>query len=200
MIACDDLLKICDFSESAEFSLFYEQEYAIAKHNNANRLEKTRFPISHCTPLYQCPEMLDEQIDELNVLKHAHKIDVWSSGVTLYQVTCGEMPFKGETMHKIYENIRTSPIHLQLLNRQKFPDKNLVHLLSNMLNRNAVARWSLKQIRDSEWFRRKYPLLKEELTLLNEDVIENEFKSFRMLDYLERACEQDQLEMIVSEM
>ncbi len=195
MIACDDLLKICDFSVSAEFSIFYEQEYAMAK-KNPNI--KTRFPIAHCTPLFQCPEMLDEQIDELNVLKHAHKIDVWATGVTLYQITSGELPFKGETMHKIYENIRTGSINLD---SKKFPDKNLAHLLSNMLQRKACARWSLKQIRDCEWFRRKHPLVKEELALLNEDVIENEFKSFKMLDYLEKVCEQqDQLQMLLTEM
>lgn len=92
MIACDDSLKICDFSVSAEFSLFYEEEYAMAKKDPNLR---TRFPISHCTPLYQCPEMLDEQINEMDVLKNAHKIDVWSSGVTLYQLTSGQLPFKG---------------------------------------------------------------------------------------------------------
>ena len=100
-------------------------------------------------------------------------------------------------MHKIYENIRTGSIQL---NSQNFPDKHLLHLLSNMLNRNSTARWSIKQIRDCEWFRRKHPLVREELALLSEDVIENEFKSFKMLDFLEKACEQDQIQMLANDM
>ena len=131
LITCDDILKICDFSISAELNLFYEYEYSIAKQKeqqsfnvqeeqedetneydinpnlltHVNTSNRSRFPIIQCTPMFQCPEMLDEQIDELAVLKNAPKIDIWSSGVTLFQLTTGELPFSGQTIHQIFENI-----------------------------------------------------------------------------------------------
>jgi len=97
LISCDDTLKICDFSISAELRVFYEEEYAKGaastdadsdsyspvRDGDVNpRLVagRNRFPILQCTPMFQCPEMLNEDIDELLILKHAPKIDVWSTG------------------------------------------------------------------------------------------------------------------------
>lgn len=108
LITCDDTLKICDFSISAELNIFYEHEYLKSKENettddnedreydpaidgdvnpqlignnrNSSGSNRSRFPIIQCTPMFQCPEMLDENIDELLVLKNAPKIDIWSTG------------------------------------------------------------------------------------------------------------------------
>lgn len=219
LITCDDILKICDFSISAELNLFYEYEYTLAKQqqqleeqqqqqqdndddNDYNDYEinpnllthvhtgRNRFPIIQCTPMFQCPEMLDEQIDELCVLKNAPKVDIWSSGVTLFQLTTGQLPFSGQTIHQIFENIRThsNPIQMPAVAGLNL-DKNLSHLLVNMLNRDPVKRWSIKQIRDSEWFRKKHPIVKEDLALLSPDVIQSEFQTFRMISYLENYCQ-----------
>lgn len=115
LITCDDVLKLCDFSISAKLSLFCEEEHqqAMSRKNDnedsgddqsggagdgvnpnllSNQLGATsghRFPIIQCTPMFQCPEMLDEDMDELLILRHATKVDVWSSGITLYQLTTG---------------------------------------------------------------------------------------------------------------
>ena len=107
LITCDDTLKICDFSISAELKVFYEHEYLkakaeeennkknnedeydplteinpqlIANNRNSTSSGRNRFPILQCTPMFQCPEMLDEDIDELMILKNAPKIDIWSTG------------------------------------------------------------------------------------------------------------------------
>ena len=114
LITCDDVLKLCDFSISAKLSLFCEDDYRqiLSKRNdnldddevnynerdavNPNLLTNSsshRFPIIQCTPMFQCPEMLDEDIDELLILKNAAKVDVWSSGITLYQLTTGKILF-----------------------------------------------------------------------------------------------------------
>ncbi len=204
LINCDDILKICDFSISAELNLFYEYEYImnnnkvqqndnydddneinpnlLLAHNNVNR---NRFPIIQSTPMFQCPEMLEEQIDELQVLKNAPKIDIWSSGVTLYQLTTGKLPFSGNTVHQIFENIRSNSHQIEI----PISDKNLNYLLVNMLHRDPSRRWSIQQIRDSEWFRKKHPIVKEDLAQLPNDVLQNEFQTFRMLNYLEKLCQ-----------
>ena len=36
---------------------------------------------------------------------HGFKIDIWSSGVTLYNITTGSYPFEGDTVYKLFENI-----------------------------------------------------------------------------------------------
>jgi serine/threonine protein kinase len=95
LITCDDTLKICDFSISAELRVFCAHEYAAAAapaydpdtDGDVNpgllAAPATRFPILQCTPMFQCPEMLDEDVDELLILAHAPKIDVWSAGKRL---------------------------------------------------------------------------------------------------------------------
>ena len=220
LITCDDILKICDFSISAELNLFFEYEYTKQQQQQQQQQQQTeeeefnqkgggnydddeinpnllthvhtgnrnRFPIIQCTPMFQCPEMLDEQIDELAVLKNAPKVDIWSSGVTLYQLTTGQLPFTGQTIHQIFENIRTHTTPIQMPASCAI-DKNLSQLLVNMLNRDPFKRWSIKQIRDSEWFRKKHPIVKEDLALLSPDVIQSEFQTFRMISYLENYCQ-----------
>jgi hypothetical protein len=111
LITCDDVLKLCDFNISAKLNIFCEDDHRqlLSKRNdnlddqevnynerdgiNPNLLANNsshRFPIIQCTPMFQCPEMLDEDIDELLILKNATKVDVWSSGITLYQLTTGK--------------------------------------------------------------------------------------------------------------
>ena len=110
LITCDDTLKLCDFSISAKLSTFCEEEYRqqLSKKNDnmddeddygnddinpnllsSNSSSTPRFPIIQCTPMFQCPEMLDENVDELLILRNAAKIDIWSSGITLFQLTTG---------------------------------------------------------------------------------------------------------------
>lgn len=216
LITCNDTLKICDFSISAELKIFYEYEYLKNKeedeNNNTNKNKKdndydseteinpqllmnnrnssssnrSRFPILQCTPMFQCPEMLDEDIDELMILKNAPKIDIWSTGITLFQLTTGQLPFQGQTIHQIFENIRATNYEIKI---PAFIDKNLRELLNNMLNRDPIKRWSLKQIRDSEWFHKKHPYVQDDLANLPEDVIQNEYATFRMINYLEKLCQ-----------
>ena len=36
---------------------------------------------------------------------HGFKVDVWSSGVTLYNIVSGKYPFEGDNIYKLFENI-----------------------------------------------------------------------------------------------
>jgi serine/threonine-protein kinase 11 len=206
LVTCDDLLKICDFSISAQIDPFCEYNYLHNTNNdnviddnqdyqvNPNLLQPgstNRFPIIQCTPMFQCPEMLMEDMNELMILRNATKIDIWSTGITLYQLTTGQLPFQGTTVHQIFEKIRSKSHQIDI---PDYIDKNLNLLLMNMLNRDPLERWSIKQIRDSEWFKRKHPIVQEDLARLPDDVINNESSTFRMINYLEKYCLENNLE------
>jgi serine/threonine-protein kinase 11 len=197
LITCDDVLKICDFSISTKLNLFYEHEYLKNLNDNDEEMQNninpnlldnntSKFPITQCTPMFQCPEMLDENMDELMILKNATKIDIWSSGISLFQITTGYLPFQGQTIHQIYENIRTKSQDLQI---PEVLDTKLAQLLKGMLDPDPLKRWSIKQIRDCDWFKKKHSVVQEDLVTLPTDVINNEFSTFRMLNYLEKHCE-----------
>lgn len=218
LITCDDSLKICDFSISADLKHFCEQDYLKSKkeeqqparndnENNcrnsldeeeddeinpnllSNNYSSSKFPILQCTPMFQCPEMLDEDMDELLILKNATKIDIWSSGITLYQLTTGNLPFQGQTLHQIFESIKSNASSIKI---PEHVDKNLAKLILGMLDKNPVTRWSIKQIRDSEWYKKKHPIVQEDVARLPQDVVNNEYSTFRMINYLEKYCESKQ--------
>ena len=172
------MLKICDFSISAELGSFSEQKYLAggeaAKSSNKNNSEdededdqvneinpnllsanssRSRFPITQCTPMFQCPEMLDENMDELSILREAAKIDVWSSGVTLYQLTTGLLPFEGQTIHQIFELIR-SPAYV--IPMPDCLDRHLTQLLEAMLERDAKRRASKNKIMHFEILKKEF--------------------------------------------
>ena len=212
LLTCEQVLKICDFSISAEIDRFCNYNLTSSSSANAesdaadangggdecnavnpcllfgaNASSAPAFPISQCTPMFQCPEMLAEDVDEALILREATKIDVWSSGVTLYQLCVGRLPFHGSTIHQIFESIRVQPVHMPA-----HVDRHLSTLLLGMLAKSPSERYSLKSVRDSEWFRRKHPMIKEELTPLPDDVQQNESSGFRMAPFLQKYCEQQQ--------
>lgn len=55
---------------------------------------------SQGSPAFQPPEIANG-----NEIFHGFKVDVWSSGVTLYNITSGEYPFEGDSIYKLFENI-----------------------------------------------------------------------------------------------
>jgi serine/threonine protein kinase len=136
--------------------------------------------------MFQSPEMLDENIDELEILKNATKLDIWSAGITLYQLTTGNLPFEGSTIHQIFEMIRSNQHKIKM---HSYMDKNLINLLNGMLAKNPSERISIEQIRLSEWFKKKHPQVKEEMAILPSEVAQNELLKFRMINYLEKYCQ-----------
>lgn len=118
------VIKITDFGVSEELDRF----------RNDDICEK-----SQGTPTFQPPEVADIKSHTI----YGFKLDVWSSGVTLYNITTGEYPFAGENIYRLFDNIVrcefTFPDHLE--------DDLLMDLIKQMLKKDPIERFSVEQIK-----------------------------------------------------
>ncbi|CAJ0573572.1 unnamed protein product, partial [Mesorhabditis spiculigera] len=57
------------------------------------------------TPKFQPPEV----VSGLNAVFNGYPIDIWSAGVTLYNLVTGAYPFEGELIMRLFENIAEQP-------------------------------------------------------------------------------------------
>lgn len=96
------------------------------------------------TPAYQAPEALnDEDWDDLDPSKE----DVWSIGVSLYQTLFGKLPFKGNNVFEIIQNIKQNQLKLP----KNVPPK-IEKLLRGMLCVHPSERMSIDDVINSEFF------------------------------------------------
>ncbi|GIX99258.1 hypothetical protein CDAR_447481 [Caerostris darwini] len=107
------------------------------------------------------------------------KVDVWSSGVTLYNFTTGKYPFEGDNIYKLFENIGKGEFEVP-----KDLDPLLQDLLMGMLRKDPAERFTLKLIREHDWVKKKYSDSEEYSSVLP-CVNEDEFCSMTVLPYLQ---------------
>ena len=113
ILLVDDIVKLTDFGLACEF-------------NNNNMT-------SICgSPLYMAPEIVNDD-DGYN-----SKIDLWSTGVVMYQMLFGETPFNASTHFELIKTINNNDIN--------FPNNDLsnhcLNLLKNLLIKNPTLRIS----------------------------------------------------------
>ena len=93
------------------------------------------------SPSYAPPEMLTGEKYK------AQPVDIWSSGVVLYAMLCGYLPFEDDDNEVLYEKIRkgkfTIPNHVS----EKARD-----LLNKILVTNPKKRLTIFQIKQHPWF------------------------------------------------
>lgn len=94
------------------------------------------------SPCYAAPEMIAGH--EYNGLLS----DIWSSGVVLYCMLCGELPFDDTNIknlyHKITNGIYTIPSNLS---------REAQDLLRNILNIDVKKRFNIQQIKNHPWYK-----------------------------------------------
>ncbi|CAH1406520.1 unnamed protein product [Nezara viridula] len=88
------------------------------------------------------------------------KIDIWSSGVTLFNLTTGKYPFEGDNIYRLFEVIGRGEVTIP-----DEVDDHLRNLLEGMLHREPHLRFSLQQIMSHPWVVRK-PALTEQIVLV----------------------------------
>lgn len=110
---------------------------------------------SQGSPAFQAPELADG-VEKFS----GYKIDIWSSGVTLYSITTGKYPFEGENIYRLFEKISKCEFSIP-----SDLDPALQSLLSGMLAKNPDERFTLSKIRSHDWVRRKHPPISEHVPL-----------------------------------
>ena len=102
---------------------------------------------SQGTPTFQPPEIANG-VESFP----GYKVDVWSSGITLYNFVTGDYPFNGDTIFRLFEAIGRCELVIP-----KDIDPILSNLIAGMLRADPHERMSLQEIREHDWFRKKHP-------------------------------------------
>jgi len=109
------------------------------------------------TAYYVSPEVLKGNYDE--------KCDVWSAGVILYILLCGDPPFNGETDNDIYRAISKKNFEFpeqQWKNISKDVKLLIVHMLSD-----PDKRYTAKEVLNDPWVVKEAPNAKGNLSDIN---------------------------------
>lgn len=94
------------------------------------------------TPTYMAPEVIKGCYDD--------KCDIWSLGVMLYIMLCGNMPFSGMSIDQLFYNIKYKEVEIDRYVERKQP--LAVNLCKKMLNKNSIYRPSASECLNDKWF------------------------------------------------
>jgi serine/threonine-protein kinase 11 len=150
------------------------------------------------TPLYQSPERL-RPVGEMSRVSEG-KEDVWSLGVTLYEMLFGETPFSGQDVYQI-----TATIVDQILHSPLQCDPTAWDLIEKMLTVDPRKRISMNEVINADYVRMapehlefdSFPEI--EVPTFNEDALATEIKAEKCgpeihfglgnkLDHLQKRC------------
>lgn len=94
------------------------------------------------SPCYAAPEMIAGKKYE------GIKVDIWSSGVILFAMTCGYLPFEDANTGELYKKIMAGDYKTP-----KFLSSSLKDLITNVLNKDPNRRFGIEEIRNHPWYR-----------------------------------------------
>jgi len=125
------------------------------------------------TPTHWAPEVLDR--------KYGQEVDVWASGVVMYHILSGELPFSDEND---CQAVREGNLSFAT-DAWKQVSTGAVGLVSELLTDDAAERPCAKKILKSSWFNTWIPPVEDEN--VQPDHLER-LRSFRSLNRLKRAA------------
>jgi serine/threonine protein kinase len=111
------------------------------------RLADGKFLSTSCgSPNYAAPEVIDGD------LYAGPEVDVWSTGVILFAMLCGRLPFEHENIRMLFNSIRAGEFTIP-----SFVSKGAADLLRRMLTVDPLKRITVAQIQQHAWFRSGLP-------------------------------------------
>ncbi|XP_062268514.1 5'-AMP-activated protein kinase catalytic subunit alpha-1 [Platichthys flesus] len=119
----------------------------IADFGLSNMMSDGEFLRTSCgSPNYAAPEVISGR------LYAGPEVDIWSSGVILYALLCGTLPFDDDHVptlfKKICDGIFFTPTYL---------NASVISLLKHMLQVDPMKRATIKDIREDDWFKQELP-------------------------------------------
>ena len=93
------------------------------------------------SPCYAAPEMLSGKMYK------GGPVDVWSSGIILYYMLCGNLPFNDTSEDKLYKKICKGKFDKPKVS------KNAVDLINKILNIDPQKRIKIKDIKKHPWMK-----------------------------------------------
>ena len=93
------------------------------------------------SPCYAAPEMINGE------LYKGLSADIWSSGIVLYAMLCGYLPFEDSDNEVLYTKITSGKFKTP-----KFLSANCKDILHKILNIDPEKRYTIKQIKKHPWF------------------------------------------------
>lgn len=96
------------------------------------------------SPCYAAPEMIAGK-KYLGL-----KSDIWSSGVVLYAMVCGFLPFEDPKTSNLYKKILAGDYKIP-----KFLSQDCAHFISKILNTDPEKRYGISEIRGHPWFKQQ---------------------------------------------
>jgi serine/threonine protein kinase len=94
------------------------------------------------SPCYAAPEMIAGK-------KYGGlKVDIWSSGVILFAMICGYLPFEDPNTGELYKKILACAYKVP-----KFISEDAKDLIKRILNTEPETRFGIEEIRSHPWFR-----------------------------------------------
>uniref|UniRef100_A0A3Q3KII7 non-specific serine/threonine protein kinase n=3 Tax=Monopterus albus TaxID=43700 RepID=A0A3Q3KII7_MONAL len=130
---------------------------------------------SQGSPAFQPPEIANG-LDTFS----GFKVDIWSAGVTLYNITTSLYPFEGDNIYKLFENIGKGDYTI--------PEECgplLSDLLRGMLEYDPVKRFSIQNIRQHNWVRKKHPPSEPPVPIPASAESRDPWRSMTVVPYLE---------------
>jgi len=97
------------------------------------------------SPCYAAPEMIAGKKYE------GSKVDVWSSGIIMYALICGFLPFEDPDTSKLYKKILIGEFHMP-----EFISKEAQDLIAKILVTDPARRIRIKDIKRHPWFQKKF--------------------------------------------
>lgn len=120
----------------------------IADFGLSNVMKDGRFLETSCgSPNYAAPELINGKAYD------GAAIDIWSSGVILYTLITGSLPFNEKQTNKLYQKIRECNYSIP-----EYVTDSAKDLIKRMLQKNPSNRITIAEIKQHKWFSKKLDL------------------------------------------
>ncbi|CAL8277245.1 unnamed protein product [Merluccius merluccius] len=119
----------------------------IADFGLSNMMSDGEFLRTSCgSPNYAAPEVISGR------LYAGPEVDIWSSGVILYALLCGTLPFDDDHVPTLFKKICDGVFFTP-----QYLNPSVVSLLKHMLQVDPMKRATIKEIREDAWFKDELP-------------------------------------------